>query len=67
MTPVQYLDDILSRRYSAVCLNADRQLAAAARAADRAAILERASREMELIRNCESVVKACGLGGARHG
>jgi hypothetical protein len=64
MTPVQYIDDLLTRRYSAVCLNADRQVAAAARAADRAAILERASREMELIRNCESVVRACGLRGA---
>jgi hypothetical protein len=67
VTPAQYIDDLLSRRYANVCLNADRQVAAAARAADRAAILERASREMELIRNCESVVRACGLGGARHG
>jgi hypothetical protein len=25
----RYLDDLLSRRYSAVCLNADRQIAAA--------------------------------------
>jgi hypothetical protein len=66
MKPIEYLSDLLDRRYSAVCLNADRQIAAAARAADRAAILERASREMELIRNCESVVKAGGLGGARH-
>jgi hypothetical protein len=67
MTPAQYIDDLLSRRYTAVCLLADRQVAAAARAADRADILERAGREMELIRNCESVVKACGLGGALHG
>jgi hypothetical protein len=62
MTPIEYLDDLLSRRYSAVCLNADRHVAAAARAADRAEILERASREMELIRSCESVVKQCGMG-----
>ena len=67
MKPSEYIEDLLSRRYSAVCLNADRQVVAAARAADRAAILERASREMELIRSCESVVKACGLGEARHG
>jgi hypothetical protein len=67
MTPAQYIDDLLSRRYSAVCLSADRQLAAAARALDRVAILERASQEMELIRSCESVVKMCGLGGVRHG
>lgn len=67
MTPVEYLDDILSRRYSVVCLNADRQLAAAARAADRAVILERAGREMELIRHCESVIHACGLRGAANG
>ena len=67
MKPIEYLSDLLDRRYSAVCLNADRQVAAAARAADRAEILERASREMELIRSCESAVKACGLGGARHG
>ena len=67
MTPTQYIDDLLSRRYSAVCLTADRQLAAAARAADRAEILDRAAREMQLIRHCEAVVKQCNLGGARHG
>ena len=67
MKPTEYIQDILSRRYSAVCLNADRQLAAAARAADRAEILQRASREMELIRHCESVVTQCNLGGACHG
>lgn len=61
MKPSEYIEDLLSRRYSAVCLNADRQVAAAARAYDRAEILARASREMELIRNCESVVKQCGL------
>ncbi len=64
MTSTQYIDDLLARRYSAVCLNADRQLAAAARAADRAEILERASREMELVRKCQSVIAACGLRGA---
>ncbi len=64
MTPTQYLDDLLSRRYSAVCLNADRQVAAAARAADRAEILERAHREMDLVRQCQAVVTQCGLGGA---
>lgn len=64
MTAADYIDDILSRRYSVVCLNADRQLAAAARAADRAAILQRASREMELVRECQSVIAACGLRGA---
>ena len=65
MTPVEYIDDLLSRRYSAVCLNADRQVAAAARAADRAAILERASREMELVRQCQTVIAKCGLRGAQ--
>jgi len=64
MTPAQYLDDVLSRRYSSICLNADRQLAAAARAADRAEILARASREMELVRECQTVIAACGLRGA---
>jgi hypothetical protein len=53
MKPVEYIEDLLSRRYSAVCLNADRQVAAAARAADRAEILARASREMELVRASE--------------
>ena len=67
MTPAQYIDDLLSRRYSAVCLHTDRQLAAAARAADRADILERASREMELVRECQNVVAKCGIGGIRHG
>ena len=67
MTPTQYIDDILSRRYSAVCLNADRQLAAAARAADRAEILERASREMEFVRECQTVIARCNLGAALHG
>ena len=67
MTATDYINDILSRRYSAVCLVADRQVAAAARAADRAAILDRATREMQLIRHCEAVVKQCNLGGARHG
>lgn len=67
MTPIEYIDDLLSRRYAAVCLNADRQVAAAARAADPAAILERASREMELVCECQTVIAKCGLGGARHG
>jgi nucleotidyltransferase/DNA polymerase involved in DNA repair len=67
MTPTQYVDDILSRRYSAVCLHADRQLAAAARAADRAEILEHASREMELVQQCQQVIARCNLGGAGHG
>jgi hypothetical protein len=61
MTPAQYIDDLLSRRYANVCLHADRQVAAAARAADRAEILERASREMELVRECQTVVAKCGL------
>jgi hypothetical protein len=64
MTPAEYIDDILTRRYANICLNADRQVAAAARAADRAGILERASREMELVRECQTVIAACGLRGA---
>jgi hypothetical protein len=64
MTRSDHLQDVLSRRYSAICLNADRQLAAGARAADRAEILERASREMELVRECQMVIAACGLRGA---
>lgn len=67
MTSADYINDLLSRRYTAVCLNADRQVAAAARAADRAAILERASREMDLVRECQTVIAACGLRGTRHG
>jgi hypothetical protein len=67
MTPAEYIDDILSRRYSAVCLNADRQVAAAMRAADRVEILAHASREMELVHECQAVIAACGLGGSRHG
>lgn len=67
MTPVEYIDDLLSRRYSAVCLNADRQVAAAARAADRAAILERASREMELVHQCQTVIAKCGFRSAHRG
>ena len=65
MTPTQYIDDLLSRRYSVVCLNADRQLAAAARAADRAEILERAHQEMQLVRECQTVLAKCGVGGVR--
>jgi hypothetical protein len=65
MTPTQYIDDLLSRRYSAACLNADRQVTAAARAADRAEILERASREMALVRECQTVISKCGLGDIR--
>ena len=61
MKPTEYMQDILSRRYSAVCLNADRQLASAARAADRA------SREMALVRECQTVIAKCGLGSAIHG
>jgi hypothetical protein len=67
MTASEYIDDLLSRRYSAVCLNADRQIAAAHRAVDRAAILDRATREMDLIRHCERVVRQCVLGGGFHG
>jgi hypothetical protein len=63
MKPSDYIQDLLSRRYSTVCLNADRQVAAAARAADRVDILERASREMELVRECQVVVAKCGLRG----
>ena len=62
MTSADYINDLLSRRYSAVCLNADRQVAAAARAADRAEILYRASREMELVRECITVIARCNLG-----
>ncbi len=67
LNAIDYLSDLLDRRYSAVCLNADRQVAAAARAADRAEILERASREMQLVRECQTVVAKCGLGSAHHG
>jgi hypothetical protein len=64
MKPIDYLTDLLDRRYSTVCLNADRQLAAAARAADRVEILERARREMELVRECQDVISKCELRGA---
>lgn len=60
-----YLDDLLSRRYSAVCLNADRHIAATMRAADRVEILRRASREMTLIRHCEDALAKCKLGGVQ--
>jgi len=64
MNPSEYMQDVLSRRYSAICLHADRQLAAVARAADRAEILAQASREMELVRECQAVIAKCGLRGA---
>ena len=65
MSPISHIDDLLSRRYSAVCLNADRQVTAAMRAFDRAEVLGRAARERELVRNREGALLRCQLRRAR--